>query len=295
MKISLTGATGFLGRYVIDSLHAAGHSLRCSHRAGSDLSGFPETNLEWVEAELGDRQAAGSLVNGTDALVHAALWRPGDGFRGSEGDVVEFAQRNVIGSLQLFDAARRAGLRRVVFVSTCAVHEEILDDRPLDETHPLWPRSHYGAHKAALEAFVSSYARGDSLSICAIRPTGIYGLARRAADSKWYDLVRRVAAGETVRCQGGGKEVHAADVAGAIKILLAADDVDGKSFACYDRYISQFEVAITAKEISGSDAKIEGGAKTPKHQIDTARIRSLGVTFGGTDRLRATIEQLLNA
>lgn len=295
MKISLTGATGFLGRYLVDSLHSAGHSLRCSHRAGSDRTGLPQRDLEWVQAELGDRKAAEELVDGTDALVHAALWRPGEGFRGAEGDVVEFAERNVIGSLQLFEAARRAGVARVVFVSTCAVHEEILDDRPLDETHPLWPRSHYGAHKAALEAFVSSYARGESLSICAIRPTGIYGLAHRAEESKWYELVRRVAAGETVRCQGGGKEVHAADVAGALKTLLTAADVSGQSFACYDRYVSQYEVASIAKELSGSDASVEGEAKTPKHQIDTTRIRNLGVTFGGTERLRSTVDQLLQA
>lgn len=295
MKISLTGATGFLGRYLVDSLHSAGHSLRCSHRAGSDRTGLPQRDLEWVQAELGDRKAAEELVDGTDALVHAALWRPGEGFRGAEGDVVEFAERNVIGSLQLFEAARRAGVSRVVFVSTCAVHEEILDDRPLDETHPLWPRSHYGAHKAALEAFVSSYARGESLSICAIRPTGIYGLAHRAEESKWYELVHRVAAGESVRCQGGGKEVHAADVAGAIETLLAAADVGGQSFACYDRYVSEYEVASIAKELSGSDASVEGEAKTPKHQIDTTRIRNLGVTFGGTERLRSTVDQLLQA
>lgn len=295
MKISLTGATGFLGRYLVDSLHSAGHSLRCSHRAGSDRTGLPQRDLEWVQAELGDRKAAEELVDGTDALVHAALWRPGEGFRGAEGDVVEFAERNVIGSLQLFEAARRAGVSRVVFVSTCAVHEEILDDRPLDETHPLWPRSHYGAHKAALEAFVSSYARGESLSICAIRPTGIYGLAHRAEESKWYELVHRVAAGENVRCQGGGKEVHAADVAGAIETLLAAADVGGQSFACYDRYVSEYEVASIAKELSGSDASVEGEAKTPKHQIETTRIRNLGVTFGGTERLRSTVDQLLQA
>lgn len=295
MKISLTGATGFLGRYVVDKLLAAGHSLRCSHRAASDRSGFPDGNIEWVEAELGASEAAERLVDGTDALVHTALWRPGSGFMGAEGDVLEFAQRNVIGSLQLFEAARHARLRRVVFVSTCAVHDEILSDRPLDETHPLWPRSHYGAHKAAIEAFVSSYGRSERLSICAIRPTGIYGLAHRPDDSKWYELVRRVAAGETVQCRGGGKEVHVADVAAAIATLLTARDIDGQSFACYDRYISQYEVASLAKEISGSDATVEGEATSPKHQIDTTRIRSLGVTFGGTERLRTTIEEMLSA
>ena len=37
-------------------------------------------------------------------------------------------------------------MSRFVFISTCAVHDVILDDRPLDEAHPLWPAGHYGAH-----------------------------------------------------------------------------------------------------------------------------------------------------
>lgn len=295
MHVSLTGATGFLGRYVVDSLLAAGHSLRCAYREGSDRSQFPTTGIEWVEAELGDRPAAERLVAGTDALVHSALWHPGGGFIGGEEDVVAFAERNVIGSLQLFEAARLAGVQRVVFVSTCAVHDVILNDRPLDETHPLWPRSHYGAHKAALEAFVSSFALGHGLSICAIRPTGIYGIAKPPENSKWFDLIRRVAGGETVECRGGGKEVHVADVAAAIGTLLTASGVDGHSYACYDRYISQYEVATIAKELSGSGATIHGEASAPKHEIETTRIRQLGVSFGGTARLRSTIEQLLRS
>lgn len=295
MHLSLTGATGFLGRYVADFLLAAGHTLRCSYRQGSDRSGFPDAGIEWVEAELGDLAGAERLVSGSDALVHSALWHPAGGFQGGEGDVVEFAERNVIGSLQLFEAARKAGVQRVVFVSTCAVHDRILDDRPLDETHPLWPTSHYGAHKAALEAFVSSFAFGHGLSICAIRPTGIYGVATPPEQSKWFELIRQVAAGETVECRGGGKEVHVADVAAAIGTLLTAAGVEGQSYACYDRYISQYEVATIAKEISASGATIIGEASAPKNQIETKRIRGLGVRFGGTERLRSTIEQLVGS
>ena len=56
-----------------------------------------------------------------------------------------------MGTLRLIESARAAGVGRFVFISTCAVHEKILDDRPLDEAHPLWAMSHYGAHKAAIE------------------------------------------------------------------------------------------------------------------------------------------------
>src|SRR5207237_5948974 len=112
-----------------------------------------------------------------------------------------------------------------VFISTCAVHELILDDRPLDEAHPLWPTRHYGAHKAALEAFVHSYGLGQGWPICALRPTGIYGLAHPAQSSRWYDLVGQVLHGEPVASPSGGKEVHAADVARAVELSL--DSVAG--------------------------------------------------------------------
>ena len=127
-----------------------------------------------------------------------------------------------LGTLELIEAARRAGVARFVFISTCAVHEKILNDRPLDETHPTWATSHYGAHKAAIEQFVYSYGLGEGYPICALRPTGIYGLARPVQDSRWFDLVQAVTRGEPVDVHGGGKEVHASDVAHAVEILLTS-------------------------------------------------------------------------
>src|SRR5690606_1214457 len=112
--------------------------------------------------------------------------------------------------------------QRFVFISTCAVHDTILNDRTLDETHPLWPHSHYGAHKAAIEKFVHSYGLGQGFPICALRPTGVYGVNHPVEASKWFDLVRSVVRGETVTCNRGGKEVHAADVAKAAHLLLHA-------------------------------------------------------------------------
>jgi nucleoside-diphosphate-sugar epimerase len=49
------------------------------------------------------------------------------------------------------------------------VHDVILQDRPLDEAHPLWPKSHYGAHKAAIEKFVHSFGLGEGYAICSLR------------------------------------------------------------------------------------------------------------------------------
>jgi len=184
-------------------------------------------------------------------------------------------------------------VRRFVFISTCAVHEKILDDRPLDEAHPLWMTTHYGAHKAAVEQFVHSYGFGSGYAICALRPPGIYGLHHQPQRSKWYDLIRRVVQGEAVDCRRGGKEVHAGDVADAVDILLHADATAGEVYSCYDQYVSDFHVAQLAREISGSSAEVTGDTPKPKHEIISDKLQDLGMMFGGEERLRQTIEKIV--
>ncbi len=296
MRIAITGATGFLGRYIVSHFASQGYPCRCWYRPGSDRGGFEavERQVEWLAGELGNPGACTRLVEGCDAVVHAALYHPGGGFRDEEGDVLEFVEKNVLGTLQLIEAARQAGVERFVFISTCAVHEKILDDRPLDETHPTWATSHYGAHKAAIEQFVRSYGFGQGYPICALRPTGIYGVARPVESSKWFDLIQAVAQGQSVECRRGGKEVHAADVARAVKILLTVEGIAGEVYNCYDRYVSEYEVAQIAKELSGSRPEILGKPTAPKHQIVTGKIQRLGMEFGGRTLLEQTIREMVD-
>ena len=301
MRVAITGATGFLGRYLVRHLAAAGHRLRCWYRPGSDRGGFEELAdaIEWLPGALGDQAATQALVRGVDAVVHGAVqWQgPRNRGSGSHGEANVFFGVNLTGSLQLFQAAFESGVPRFVFISTCAVHEVILDDRPLDEAHPLWPASHYGAHKAALEAFVHSYGLGQGWPICALRPTGIYGLAHPPQDSRWFDLVGRVLHGERIESSKGGKEVHAADVVRAVELLLTADAkaISGQAFNCYDCYIAEEQVARIAKELSGSASEISNLNRGPKHQIDTRKLRALGMTFGGEPLLRQTIQEMISA
>jgi nucleoside-diphosphate-sugar epimerase len=301
MNVAVTGATGFLGRHLVQHLAEAGHRLRCWYRPGSDRSGFfaVADTIEWQPGVLGDESAARALVRGADAVVHAAVeWEgPRNRGRGSHGEPSAFHGVNLTGSMQLFQAAFDAGVGRFVFISSCAVHDVILDDRPLDEAHPLWPASPYGAHKAALEAFVHAYGLGQSWPICALRPTGIYGLAYPPQRSRWYDLVGQVLRGERIESPRGGKEVHAADVARAAEFLLRidAERIAGQSFNCYDLYVAEEQVGRIAKELSGSASEIPHLNRGPKHQIDTTKIRALGMTFGGEPLLRRTVQELVEA
>ncbi len=299
MKVAVTGATGFVGRELVSQLADDGAKMKCWHRGNSDLGPLANFNssIEWIEGKLADGNSVRSLVANCDAVVHAGLWRSGMSFQANESDVVEYARVNILGTLELIEAAIAANVKRFVFVSTCAVHDHILDDRPLDEAHPLWANTHYGAHKAAIEKFVHSYGLGSRFPICAIRPTGIYGAMNPVENSKWFQLLRDVAKGRTVEVKKGGKEVHVSDVAKAIRVLLDAEekDVIGQAFSCFDRYISEYDVANLGKQICGSQSAIVGEQKTPKHQIDSSKIKSLGMKFGGDQLLEDSIAELLEA
>jgi nucleoside-diphosphate-sugar epimerase len=295
MRVAVTGATGFLGRYIVRHLADKGHSCRCWHRPKSDRGGFEDVadRVEWLPGDLSEIGSMESLVRGADAVVHSALYRPGRRFMGAEGDLPTFVERNVLGTIRLIEAARAANVGRFVFIATCAVHDVILEDRNLDEAHPLWPKSHYGAHKAAIEKFVHSYGLGEGYGICSLRPTGIYGVARPVESSKWYDIVQSVKRGERVASARGGKEVHAADVAKAVGILLTDEGIAGQAYNCYDMYIAEQEVADIARKLTGMSSEIEHTNKGPRHQIDTSKLRALGMEFGGRALLEDTVRQMV--
>src|SRR5207302_9507284 len=126
MLIAVTGATGFLGRYLVRHLAAAVHRSRCWYRPESDRSDFESRSrqIEWLPGTLGDPPATDRLVHGVDAVVHAAVQWPGPRHSPSrarvETDLETFLQTNLMGSLRLFQAARAARVPRFIFISTCA-------------------------------------------------------------------------------------------------------------------------------------------------------------------------------
>ena len=143
MLIAVTGATGFLGRYIVNDLLDQGHTCRCWHRPSSDRNGFVDDgrNIEWLPGHLNDQAESDKLIQGVDAVVHSGLDRQ-RGWSPDDANLLDFIQTNLTGSIRLMQSARRADIARFVFISTCAVHDVVLSDRSRDEAHPLWPYSH---------------------------------------------------------------------------------------------------------------------------------------------------------
>ena len=284
MRVAITGGSGFIGGYLIQELL----SQQCSVIA---LSRRPVTgtgHVQWLTGELGDLPTAKRLARSADAIVHAAVDRTGS-FLDPIDNPLDYWHRNTTGSLQLIHEAANAGVSRFIFLSSGAVHDRVVG--PLDEHHPMMPSTLYGAYKASVESLIHHYAACGRIVAANLRPTAVYGRADPIESSKWFDVTRDVVCGNDVTAIGGAKSVHAADVARAAWLLLSANEesISGQTFNCCDRMISEFEVASIAQSITGSKTKISGSAKQAKHEIDTRKIRSLGMKFGGTKLLGQTI------
>ena len=299
MKIFVTGATGLIGGELVEQLLHDGHELRLWYRRCSATESLAKLKdqaggqIELICGQLGDGREVEAIA-GCKAVVHSALWREDQSFQQPPKDLLEYLRVNLMGSIRLIEAAMSHQVSRFVFLSTCAVHDKILTDRPLDEAHPLQAKTHYGAHKAAIEKFVHSYGYGSGFPICALRPSGVFGVSSPIENSKWFELIADVVAGNTVHPKGGGKEVHVSDVAKSIRLLLEApaERVTGEAFSCCDSYYSHRDVATAAKRISSSNTKILGAQKSPKHQIVTKKIEALGMKFSGIRVFEETITKI---
>ena len=266
MNIALTGATGFVGFYTARALKAAGHHVRALARRTSTRDQVAPYVDEWVTGDFYDPQAQVGLVAGMDCVIHAAV-----DYDAAANVPVHNFTRNVAGTLQLLEAARQAHAQQFIFVSSGAAYAEILPDRQLDENHPTWPDSLYGAYKASVEPFLKAYHAQFGVNTSAWRPVAIYGVAAKIDESRWIDQVRAVKEGKPVSVKGGGKIVHVQDVAGALTYAVGDADVAGKFFNLVDRHMYWQSVAEIAKELTGSGSEIaDNKGPGPKNNYDTA-------------------------
>ena len=267
MLVALTGASGFIGSYTAAALRRAGHDVRALVRETSRRDHIAAHVSEWRVGDVADPGALAGLVAGVDAVIHNAVdW---DALERSPATNFE---RNVLGSLRLLEAARLAGVEQFLFVSSVAVYHEILPDRALDENHPTWPSSVYGAYKAAVEPHLKAYHVTYGMNTSAWRPAAVYGVDPVLKNSQWYDLVDRARRGGTIDTPQGGKITHVQDVADALALAVGDASVAGQFYNLVDGYMYWQTAAEFAKEVSGSNAAVvDRKGFGPKNQFDTRK------------------------
>ena len=193
MRIGVTGATGFLGRYIVAQLGRRGHHCRCWYRLSKRPERVPDAaGLAHLDpGALGDPEAGGAPLKGATPSSMPRIRPPRTRFAGERGRPRPLRRYQCRGH---HSPDRRVRGRPAVrlHLDLRGTREDPRRPAPRRNASPLADES-LRPHKAAIEAFVHSYGFGQGYEICALRPTGIYGLAHPAPRSKWFDLIRAVA------------------------------------------------------------------------------------------------------
>lgn len=237
-NVLVTGGAGFIGSHLVDELldhHDPGRVLVLDNlatgraenleRLGSD----PRLTLEI--GDLRDPQAVARVLDGTDVVLHLACL----GVRHSLHDPVENHEVNAGATLRLLEAARRSRVQRLVHVSSSEVFGTA-QYAPMDERHPTWPETVYGAGKLAGEAYARAAFRTHGFPVVVARPFNTFGPRSHFEGDSGEVLPRtivRALCGLPPLVYGDGEQtrdfMHVTDTARGLAALAVCDEAVGQT------------------------------------------------------------------
>lgn len=212
MRVFITGASGFIGGHVAEAL-ARDHEVLALSRSMHSAESARERGATPVMGTLG--AVTVENLEGVDAIVHCAA------FVSEWGTREEFWAANVIGTRQLLEVARRAGVKRFVHVSSEAVLFAGQDLVDVDETHPYPERQRflYSETKAEAERLVLAASAPDFTTL-AVRPRFVWG----PRDQTVLPTILRMAQDGRFAWVDGGRSrtstTHVANLVHAVELAL---------------------------------------------------------------------------
>jgi nucleoside-diphosphate-sugar epimerase len=226
MKRTLvTGGAGFIGSHIVHALLEQGDFVRVldnfSTGRRENLAGL---DVDLVEGDLRDADCVGRAVTGMDRVFHEAAFVS---VPQSMDDPLPCFEINQRGTEILLEAARRAGVGRVVLASSAAVYGDS-EAFPLDENVSLHPLSPYAVSKRVDELYAELYTRSFGLDVAALRYFNVFG-PRQRPDSMYAAAVpiftRRLLEGKPVTIYGdGGQTRDLVYVGDIVRANLAASE-----------------------------------------------------------------------
>ena len=178
-KILVTGADGFIGSHLTEGLVSAGADVTAlaqynsfdSHGWLDDLPDQVRKNVNLVRGDVRDAAFISRLVPGHEIIFHlAALIAIPHSYAAAKS----YVDTNVLGTLNVLEAARQSGTERIVHTSTSEVYGTAIK-MPIDESHPLQGQSPYSASKIAADMMAEAFARSFGLPVVTLRPFNTYG------------------------------------------------------------------------------------------------------------------------
>jgi len=282
MRAFVTGGSGYLGRNLVDALVARGDTVHALARSSSSAEAVRSRGATPVDGDVLDEDAMCEGMRGCDVVYHCAAQVGG----GPRDESVWF-RINVGGTDAVIRAAQRAGVARLVHVSTEAVLAGGQALRMADETHP-YPRRHirpYGITKAIAEQHAVA-ASGDRLATVVVRPRFVWGRDDSTLLPRFVEGARR---GQLAWFGGGRYRTSTTHVANAAAGLIAAAE-KGRGGEIY--FVTDGEPVVFRDFITAMLATQDVAA--PTRSVPLVAVRAAAALMSGWASLtRARDEPLL--
>jgi len=235
MRILITGGAGFIGSHVADAFIAGGHDVAIVDDLSSGSGANVRGGARWYRLDVRNAGLDAVLSEERPEVVchHAAQVSVRRSVEAPQAD----ADVNVLGSLNVFEAARRHGVRRLVFASTGGAIYGEQTGAAADETHPCRPRSPYAVAKLAVERYLDYYCATFGLQGVVLRYANVYGPRQDPHGEAGVVAIfmQRVLAGLAPTIYGDGEQV---------RDFVYVNDVVSANLAALDAATPEGEAAI---------------------------------------------------
>jgi len=223
--ILVTGGAGFIGSNLVDALLARGYAVRVlDNLSTGKRENLPQdTRVELIVGDVADADCVRRAVQGCRAVVHLAAVAS---VQASVDDPFGTHQSNLIGTLNLCEAMREAGVKRVLFASSAAVYGNNGEGHAIDEDTPKAPLTPYAADKLASEHYLDFYRRQHGLEPVVFRFFNIFG-PRQDPSSPYSGVIsiftERAQKGSPIAVFGDGEQTRDfLYVADLVEVLVQA-------------------------------------------------------------------------
>lgn len=264
MKALVTGAGGFIASHLVDVLLEDHYPVRAlvhynSRGYWGHLERLRSESQDRLDVQLGDvtdPYLVRHLVDGCDVVFHLAALI---GIPYSYHAPASYVATNVGGTLNVLEACRRAGVRRVIVTSTSEVYGTARY-APIDEAHPLQGQSPYSASKIAADKLAESYFCSYDLPVVILRPFNTYGPRQSARAIIPTILAQAIAGAKEIRLGNLSPRrdlTFVEDTAKAFLLAAEAPDIEGETIHFgQGEAVSVEELAHKCLEVVGSNARV---------------------------------------